>query len=633
MHVTSILRCSTFMVGLMMSSAASSDAPPVPLADAAMSFYDRHKIDISNLRDFYNALLAADAMIHADAMFDAETKWRLTLRQMIVAGSGHHTARSAYQLSKMAVSVDEIQAIFAPDYVDKIDDPRLKTAFTYIDIMGHYPIQSSPDVHAQLRSSYTDRQISELFQLASINNAAATHDAIVPIATDQETLDWAEENLTAVGWDDARNISATMEEQRANPFVGDALKDAVAEIDAAWQRDDLGAVEPALTSDWVNFITGYDVPTLTFDGDRDGIEEPFDAFPTSVLAWEDEGVRQLNVPASDVAPFDVAAYDYAYFEPAEPMASELSYSDRQRLDTNWPRQAAIGTLAMDAYILQTERTMDFDEIWSIFFVYQLASGCVHCQAHGAFGIYDYSEDEYFRDEIPEQEFLDLVAYIQSLLDFERSEFVTPAMKAALRVARDAARLPSRVTAAHIEELRRHYTDREIQEIFAVIVVNAWLSGSMQSVAVVTDQISMSFAQRTLGPKGWKPGVHLGTPSEQRPFHMSQFFDRLFADMNSGKVPDGASLWTGIDVPLATDTDGDGVEDAFDGFPDDPSRWADTDGDGIEDRLDNDIDGDGLDNKVELAAGTFPYKADSDGDGTADMAEVDAGTDPLDPNTY
>ncbi|MEO1347039.1 MAG: hypothetical protein AAFV74_23100, partial [Pseudomonadota bacterium] len=401
----------------------------------------------------------------------------------------------------------------------------------------------------------------------------------------------------------------------------------------AWQRDDLGAVEPTLASDWVNFITGYDVPTLTFDGDRDGIEEPFDAFPTSVLDWEGEGLRALNLPAPDVPPFNVDAYDYAYFEPAEPLQSAVSYSDRQRLDTNWPRQSALGTLAMDVYILQTERTMDFDEIWSIFFVYQLASGCGHCQAHGAFGIYDYSEDAYFRDEIPAEDLPGLIAYIQSLLDFERSDAVTPAMKAAMRVARDAARLPSRVTAAHIEELRRHYTDREIQEIFAVIVVNAWLSGSMQSVAVVTDQISMSFTQRTLGPKGWKPGVHIGLPSEQRPYHMSQFFDRLFADMNSGKVPDGASLWTGIDVPLAIDADGDGVEDGFDGFPDDPTRWADTDRDGTEDTLDSDIDGDGLDNLAELAAGTFPYKADSDADGTLDMAEVDGGTDPLDPSDY
>ncbi|MEM7684482.1 MAG: hypothetical protein AAF293_06625, partial [Pseudomonadota bacterium] len=192
------------------------------------------------------------------------------------------------------------------------------------------------------------------------------------------------------------------------------------------------------------------------------------------------------------------------------------------------------------------------------------------------------------------------------------------------------RLPSRATAAHIEELRRHFTDREIQEILAVLVVNAWLSGSMQSMATVTDQLSMSWAMRHLGPKGWKPGVHIGLPSEQRPNHMSQLMDLLIAEMNTGKVSNAATEWTGLPVPLAGAADGDGIEDAFDGFPNDPSRWADTDFDGIEDAMDPDIDGDGLENAVEVGLGIFPYKADSDGDGINDSSELKAGTDPIDP---
>lgn len=624
---------TALVMSMLLSWAAHGEAPPAPAADRAVPYYDRQKIDISNLRDFYNGLLMADAMIHADAMFDAETKWRLTLRQMILAGSGHHTARSAYQLSLMDVPLEEIQALFASDYVESLADPRLKAAFTYIEVMGSYPILSSSDLHALLRNNYTDRQIAELMQLGAINNASATHDAVLPIATDQETLAWAIENLTDVGWTPGPNASSSYEEQYANPFVGDALTQAVAELDATWDREDLGAVDPVFATDWLNHITGYDVSEVTFDGDRDGIEEPFDAFPTATLEWEQEGLREANLPADSTPDFDVAAYDYGYYEIAKDNVTIVPYSDRNRLDTYWPRQAAFGTLSMDAYILQTERSFEYDEIWSIFFVYQLASGCVHCQAHGAFGIFDYTEDRYFRDEIPAEDLPQLIAYIQSLMDFERSEFVTPAMKAALRLARDSARLPARVTAAHIEELRRHYTDREIQEILSVIVVNAWLSGSMQSMATVTDQLSMSWALRNLGPKGWKHGVHIGLPSEQRPYHMSQFFDELVAAANSGKVPDGASDWTGLVIPLATDSDGDGVEDAFDGFPADPSRWADTDFDGIEDAMDSDIDGDGLENTLEVAKGTYPYKADSDGDGIGDPAELQAGTDPLDPRDY
>ena len=115
--------------------------------------------------------------------------------------------------------------------------------------------------------------------------------------------------------------------------------------------------------------------------------------------------------------------------------------------------------------------------------------------------------------------------------------------------------------------------------------------------------------------------------------MSELADLLLSEINNGKVPDAASEWNGAFTPPAFDADNDGVEDAFDGFPDDPSRWADTDFDGIEDAMDDDIDGDGLDNAVELEQGTFPYKADSDGDGVDDMAELSAGTDAMDPLNY
>ena len=624
------LVCATFVLPL----AQADDAPPPPPADTAMPYYDRHKIDISNLRDFYEGLITADAMIHRDAYLKSLTKWKLTLRQMILSGSGHHTARSAYQLSLMGVPLKEIHAIFDPNYVKNLKDPRLKAAFTYIDVMGQYPITSSGDIHALLRTNYTDRTIAELMQLGAINHASATHDAVLPIVTDQETVDWANKNLSAVGWKVGHNAPTSPEEQRANPFVGDAQKGVVEEIDATWARDDLGAVDPVFETDWLKYITGYNVPIVTFDGDLDGIEQPFDAFPSAYLKWEADGAKKANVPPKGTPRFNASAYDYDYYTGPIEVESTVPYSARNMFDTYWERGAAFGTLAMDEYLLQKERTMDYKQLWSLFFVYQLASGCVHCQAHGAFGVWDYTEADNFHDEIPEEEKGPLIAYIQSLMDFERSEFLEkdPAFKAALRFARDAGRLPSRVTAAHIEELRRHYSDREVQEIIALPVVTAWLSGSMQSVVVVTDQLSMSWALKNLGPLGWKPGVHLGLPSEQRPYHMSQLYDLLISEVNIGKVPDGASEWNGAFTPLAIDTDKDGVEDAFDGFPEDPSRWADTDGDGIEDSRDSDIDGDGIPNAQEVKAGSFPYKADSDGDGIDDKAEVEAGTDPVDPRS-
>ncbi|MEM6434601.1 MAG: hypothetical protein AAF773_12220 [Cyanobacteria bacterium P01_D01_bin.115] len=608
-------------------------APPPPAADVEMTYYDRHKIDVSNLRDFYDGLLIADMMIHADAMFDAETKWKLTLYEMILLGSHHHQARSAYQLSLMGVPMDEIRAIWSPDYVAAIADERIQAAFEFVDVAAINPARVTADTHAALRMHFIDRQIAELIELVAINAAMATHDLILPIPTDQATIDWASANLAAVGWAPGLNQSSSPEEQRATLFVGEALETAHNEIMADWEPGNLAAIDPVFATDWINHITGYGISPMTFDGDKDGIEEPFDFYPEEYLRWENPDWDAANLPPAGMPPFDVAAYDYPYYQPSVVPETQYPLSDRNRFDTEWTRQSSLGTVKIDEYFSSTDRALDLPMKWEIFFVNQLASGCGHCQVHGAYGIYDAIEDDYPHDRIPPDVLPGVIERIQALFDFERSDLFTDAEKAAFRFARDAGPLPTRATAAHIEELRRYYSDREIQEILSLLVTGSWLSTAMQSQLTVTDRLSMAWALRYLTPVGWKPGVHTGLPHEQRRFHMTEVTDFAMAQMNSGELIDGASEWLGVDVPLAVDADGDGVEDGFDGFPNDPTRWADTDHDGIEDSLDDDIDGDGIANREEVSLGIFPYKADSDGDGVDDPIEIEAGTDPVDPRNF
>lgn len=632
MRARFFLSISALLLGqvLMAQTQSNRTVSDPPVEDQEMKYYDRHKIDISNLRNFYEGLLSADVMIHADGMFDAETKWKFTLYQMILAESNHHQARSAYQLSLMGVPLEDIVAMWSPNYVSTIKDPRMKAAFEYLDVASNLPTKVTADTHAALRMHFIDRQIAELTDLTSINACNAVHDHMLPIATDQETIDWATENLASVGWEVGLNAS-TPEEQHKKPLVGETLEAIYEEIDSQWQRDDLAAKDPEFETDWVNMLTGYDISPITFDRDGDGIEDPFDAFPDDYNKWEKPGLAEENIPDASTPKFDVAAYDYPFFQPAVVPETKYPYSDRHLLDVEWTRQSSLGTLIMDSYILFKDRALELRRRWELFFIYQLGSGCVHCQVHGSFGVFQEFEKDYINDEIPEEELPGIIEYIQALMDFERSNLFTDAEKAAFRFARDAGPMPSRTTAAHIEELRRHYSNRAIQEILANCVLTAWLATTMQSQGTVTDYKSMSWALRNLGPKGWNPGVHTGWPNEQRPYHMSQLFTAVYAKISSGEVPDAATEWVGVDIPLAVDMDKDGVEDAYDGFPEDPSRWADTDRDGIEDSEDEDIDGDGIPNTEEVSIGTFPYKADSDGDGVDDPKEIEAGSDPVDPH--
>ncbi|MEL7277464.1 MAG: hypothetical protein AAGK98_13415 [Pseudomonadota bacterium] len=615
-------------VGALLANSPAL-AQEIPAADKAMRYYDRHLIDVSNLRTFTEGSMIADMMIHADAMFDAEDKWKMTLYQMIRAGSAHHQARSAFQLSHLGVPMEEILAIWQPGYIDTIADPRLKAAFTFVDQLATLPGRVTADSHAMLRGHFVDRQIAELIEMTAFNAANAVHDSILPIPTDQATLDWANANLAPVGWSAGKNISAGTEEQRAALFAGDLMEEARQEILANWNRADLDAPEAGFDTDWLNAVTGYDISRITMDSDQDGVEDPFDFYPLDHDRWAEPGSVDTNLPDAVTPAFDAAAYDIAYYSAPGSSAGEVPFSDRINFDTQWVRQSGMGTSRIEDYFAGGDRALPMKFLWQVFVTYQLASGCTHCQVHGTRWLYEYLQDEAPDGVVSTA----AMGEIHDLFDIERSDRFTAAELAALRFARDAGPLPARTTAAHIEELRRHYSDRQIQELMMVMVAGARLSAGQQGNVTVTDRTSMAWALRALPEVGWRPGDHLGLPQEQRRLFMSEIEPMIMAIVMSGGELDFASEWVGKHVPLAVDGDGDGVEDAFDGFPDDPTRWEDTDRDGIEDSADSDIDGDGLSNDLEAQANTFPFKADSDGDGIPDPEELRLGTDPVDPTSF
>lgn len=82
--------------------------------------------------------------------------------------------------------------------------------------------------------------------------------------------------------------------------------------------------------------------------------------------------------------------------------------------------------------------------------------------------------------------------------------------------------------------------------------------------------------------------------------------------------DGIYLFNIIET---TDRDGDGIQDGYDVFPDEPSEWADADGDGTGDNADLNDDNDGYLDEND-AFPTDPSEwIDTDGDGVGDNTDV------------
>jgi len=96
-----------------------------------------------------------------------------------------------------------------------------------------------------------------------------------------------------------------------------------------------------------------------------------------------------------------------------------------------------------------------------------------------------------------------------------------------------------------------------------------------------------------------------------------------------------SLGFSYQFKVVQDTDGDGVDDASDAFPLDPTESVDTDGDGIGNNGDTDDDGDGLPDAFEIDNGLDPLDSadaslDADNDGMSNLEEYQQGTDLFNP---
>jgi len=150
----------------------------------------------------------------------------------------------------------------------------------------------------------------------------------------------------------------------------------------------------------------------------------------------------------------------------------------------------------------------------VFTVASQGAGCLHCQAHGAFGLALMEVD---------------TDRIQNLWSFEQSESFSQADRAALRFALAAAKAPNEVTPQHHHEMRNHYSDADIADILSIVCVAGWLNRWNDSLATVTDQESVDWATENLGSLGWSAGKHSGEPEEQRQAHP-------FTMMKQGKDP-------------------------------------------------------------------------------------------------
>ena len=176
----------------------------------------------------------------------------------------------------------------------------------------------------------------------------------------------------------------------------------------------------------------------------------------------------------------------------------MEFSDRQKWDLDtWPEM--YGKLKeLQGMIFMSPPGIQLNLM--VFTVSSLASGCRHCQAHGAFGLDKVG--------VPLEK-------IQALWSFEASDLFSEKERAALRLGIAGGQTPNGIEPEHHADIRKHFSDEEARALIAVIALGGFMNRYNDSLATVTDAESSDWAATHLAGLGWDIGKHVGSVTEQR----------------------------------------------------------------------------------------------------------------------
>ena len=159
---------------------------------------------------------------------------------------------------------------------------------------------------------------------------------------------------------------------------------------------------------------------------------------------------------------------------------------------HWPELAeAFGKLAAVVNFSATELPVEIKRLVS--YVVSRSSGCQYCAAHTGF-------QATRSGGVPAEK-------IEAAFEYETRPLFSEAERAALRVAQSAAAVPNAVTDEDFEELKKHFSDRQIVELVGQISVFGFLNRWNDTMATELESVPTRYADDHLAVSGWDAGKH------------------------------------------------------------------------------------------------------------------------------
>lgn len=165
------------------------------------------------LRQMVNDLVN---LVNSERNIGREFKAMLFTMASLSSGCTHCQSHGAFTLDKLGVETERIQAIWEYESSPLFTDAE-RAALNLVRAAAQSPNATRPEHFAALHEHYSNDQIIEILAVNSLAGWLNRWNDTIATATDQESVDWATENLTDVGWSVGKHVGTADEQRKGHP--------------------------------------------------------------------------------------------------------------------------------------------------------------------------------------------------------------------------------------------------------------------------------------------------------------------------------------------------------------------------------------------------------------------------------
>jgi len=181
-------------------------------------YENRQNFEMGNwpeLRETWNNMIK---LVFPTREVEGELKQLVFTVASLASGCVHCQSHGSYHLHKLGMSDEKIQALWSFRTSDLFTDAE-RAALELAMAAGVTPNATTPEHFVEMRKHFTDIQITEILAVIATGGYLNRWNDTIATVTDQESIDWASEVLSPVGWSPGKHVGSKTEQRKGHPIT------------------------------------------------------------------------------------------------------------------------------------------------------------------------------------------------------------------------------------------------------------------------------------------------------------------------------------------------------------------------------------------------------------------------------